>query len=148
MGSVTREYSVMNSADRRWSGPSNHLDTTKFPDFDPSIGVREYLTIQEEQEEEEERKGWERDGKSLANASNRSRPNGVLHSERWAPRKDFHHAWANGTATGGLRGHIRQKSLADAIRTISSRMGSVSANAQEIAEALKAPISVKLVVCI
>ena len=42
--------------------------------------------------------------------------------------------------------HDRQKSLSDAIRTIRTRKGSVSANAQEIAEALKAPVSVKLVV--
>ena len=42
--------------------------------------------------------------------------------------------------------HTRQKSLSDAIRTIRTRKGSVSANAHEIADALKAPVSVRLIV--
>lgn len=51
-------------------------------------------------------------------------------------------AWTNGQGTR----HGRQKSLSDAIRTIKTRKGSVSANAHEIADALKAPVSVKLIV--
>ncbi|KAF4463534.1 hypothetical protein FALBO_9659 [Fusarium albosuccineum] len=61
-------------------------------------------------------------------------------SDRWLPvsRQD-------GWPAGG-RGHNRQKSLTDAIRTIRARNGSVSQNAQEIADALRAPVSPKLII--
>ncbi|RSL43433.1 hypothetical protein CEP53_011698 [Fusarium sp. AF-6] len=55
-------------------------------------------------------------------------------SDRWLP-----------VSTGSQR-HNRQKSLTDAIRTIRARNGSVSQNAQEIADALRAPVSPKLIV--
>jgi solute carrier family 35 protein E1 len=70
--------------------------------------------------------------------------------ERWQPRKDGAVGGSqltNGKASSGGRPHGRQKSLSDAFRTIRTRRGSVSANAQEIAEALKAPVSPKLIVC-
>ncbi|KAM5348551.1 hypothetical protein ACJ41O_008375 [Fusarium nematophilum] len=62
-------------------------------------------------------------------------------SDRWLPvsRQD-------GWSTGGRGGHNRQKSLTDAIRTIRARNGSVSQNAQEIADALRAPVSPKLII--
>jgi hypothetical protein len=69
--------------------------------------------------------------------------------ERWQPRKEGGlggSQWQNGRASAGGRSHRRQKSLSDAIRTIRTRRASVSANAQEIAEALKAPVSPKLIV--
>lgn len=44
------------------------------------------------------------------------------------------------------RGHGRQRSLSEAIQVIRERRGSVSQNAQEIADALKAPVSPRLVV--
>lgn len=58
-------------------------------------------------------------------------------------------AWGNtnGHLVGPGSRHVPQKSLSDAIRTIRTRKGSVSANAQELAEALKAPVSFQLVVC-
>lgn len=46
----------------------------------------------------------------------------------------------------GSRGHGRQKSLSDALKTIRTRRGSVSQNAHEIADALKAPVSPRLIV--
>ncbi|KAH8175270.1 triose-phosphate transporter family protein [Sarocladium implicatum] len=50
-------------------------------------------------------------------------------------------------ANGGLGSrHSRQKSLGDAFRTIRSRNGSVSQNAHEIADALRAPLSPKLII--
>jgi solute carrier family 35, member E1 len=70
--------------------------------------------------------------------------------ERWQPLKDGAvggSQWMNGKASSGGGPHGRQKSLSDAFRTIRTRRASVSANAQEIAEALKAPVSPKLVVC-
>ena len=44
-------------------------------------------------------------------------------------------------------GHRPRRSLSDAINNFRTRQGSVSENAQELAEALKAPISWKLIVC-
>ncbi|KAH6678935.1 triose-phosphate transporter [Plectosphaerella plurivora] len=74
--------------------------------------------------------------------------------DRWLPRRDSRSVRfpMNGAppppplmpAANG-RGHGRQKSLSDAFRTIRSRKGSVSQNAHEIADALKAPISPMLV---
>ncbi|KAJ8125871.1 hypothetical protein O1611_g7766 [Lasiodiplodia mahajangana] len=43
-------------------------------------------------------------------------------------------------------GHGRQKSISEAIRTIRDRRGSVGQNAHEIADALRAPVSAKLIV--
>lgn len=51
-------------------------------------------------------------------------------------------AWSSSGRT-----HGRQKSLGDAFRTIRARNGSMSQNAHEIADALRAPVSPKLVVC-
>jgi solute carrier family 35, member E1 len=138
----------MNNTDTRWSvqsNPSNPSDTgtTKFPDFDPSVEFREHSTIYENSVN-----NWDHDRQSAPSPNTRARLNGTLHSERWAPRKDYQFGRANGAPNGLARGHNRQKSLSDAIRTIQSRKGSVSANAQEIAEALKAPVSMKLVVCV
>jgi solute carrier family 35, member E1 len=70
--------------------------------------------------------------------------------ERWQPRKEGAvrgSQWMNGKTSSGGRPHGRQKSLSDAFRTIRTRRASVSANAQEIAEALRAPVSPKLIVC-
>ncbi|KAI1421724.1 triose-phosphate transporter [Xylaria sp. FL1777] len=72
-----------------------------------------------------------------------------LNGDRWMP------ATARGVRWGPLgpssplpsRGaaHGRQKSIGEAFRTIRERRGSVSQNAHEIADALKAPISAKLI---
>ena len=130
----------MNSADRRWSNTSTQSDTIKFPDFDPAPIPRDHLTIYEDNVG-----GWSSE-RGLSAGPNKTRANGLLHSERWAARKDQKSTWANGLVNGWPKRHNRQKSLTDAIRTIRGRQGSVTANAQEIAEALRAPVSVKLVV--
>ncbi|KAH6669916.1 triose-phosphate transporter family-domain-containing protein [Halenospora varia] len=73
--------------------------------------------------------------------------NGPASVDQWQPRRDSAlrgAAW-NGVSTGG-RGHGRQKSLSDAFKTIRTRRGSVSANVHEISDALKAPVSPKLVI--
>ncbi|KAI9745359.1 MAG: suppressor of loss of ypt1 [Candelina submexicana] len=75
--------------------------------------------------------------------------NGFIPSERWQPRKENVVYWGNGSMKGAGSRHGRQKSLSDAFKTIRTRRGSVSANAHEIADALKAPISLKLtILCI
>ncbi len=73
-------------------------------------------------------------------------PNGTIPSSRWQPRKDASTHWNNGSLRGSGSRHGRQKSLSDALETIRTRSGSVTVNAQELAGALKAPISPKLVV--
>ena len=131
----------MIASDQRWPTSSNPSDTTKFPDFDPNISSRDYLTIYEEGSAEQYP-----DSRSSINSSAWGRANGTLHSERRTTRKDNTYSWGNGYANGTSRGHNRQKSLSDAIRTIRTRKGSVTANAQELAAALKAPVSFRLIV--
>ncbi|KAI9861004.1 MAG: suppressor of loss of ypt1 [Vezdaea acicularis] len=71
----------------------------------------------------------------------------ALHSDRWQPRKENGIAWGNGNTNPLGRGHHgRQKSLSDAFRAIRTRRGSVSANAREIAEAIKPPLSPLLII--
>jgi len=121
------------SSERHWSSSSDRADTFKFPDFEQSLSTEDPLVTQEE----------ERD--RVSSPIPRSKPYGSLHGDRWQLRRDNHIAWDEGHARGPSR-HRRQPSLSDAIRTIRTRKGSVGANAHEIAEALKAPISFKLIV--
>jgi hypothetical protein len=75
--------------------------------------------------------------------------NGAPSVDRWQPRRDSglrEPPWTNGHTSTGGKGHGRQKSLSDAFRTIRTRNGSVSANVHEISDALKAPVSPKLIV--
>ena len=130
----------MTNADRRWSSSSNRSENFKFPDFDASLGPREHLTIYEE-ENNGTKQGWRTPSPNAP-----IKANGALHSERWQTRRDSHLVWSNGSAHPPGPRHGRQKSLSEAIRTIRTRNGSVSANAHEIAEALKAPVSFKLIV--
>lgn len=105
--------------------------TFKFPAFQPDL-----LPTHEEEP-------FAVSSSRTASPSNTPLPNGsVLPSDRWQPRKEHRH-YMNGSATR----HGRQKSLSEAIRTIRTRKGSVSQNAHEIADALKAPVSPALVVC-
>lgn len=69
-------------------------------------------------------------------------------SDVWSARRSVStNRWANangnGTPVATRHGHGRQKSLSEAIRNIRERNGSMS---HEIADALKAPVSWKLIV--
>lgn len=68
-------------------------------------------------------------------------------NEGWTPRRASHGIWSatDDQAKAGAYGHRRQRSITSAIRHL--RSGSVSQNAHEIADALRAPISYKLIVC-
>lgn len=69
--------------------------------------------------------------------------------ERWFPRRGTQERalrWAGTDSPARSNGHARQKSLSDAIRDIRTRRGSVSQSAHEIADALKAPVSPRLIV--
>ena len=71
-----------------------------------------------------------------------------VYDDRWQPRKEHHLRWSNGlvNVAGPRSGHGRQKSISEAIQTIRNRKGSIGANAHELADSLKAPISIRLVV--
>ncbi|KAK2071467.1 hypothetical protein P8C59_005889 [Phyllachora maydis] len=66
-------------------------------------------------------------------------------NEGWTPRRASHGIWSatDDQAKAGAYGHRRQRSITSAIRHL--RSGSVSQNAHEIADALRAPISYKLI---
>ncbi|PYH72511.1 putative ER to Golgi transport protein (Sly41) [Aspergillus vadensis CBS 113365] len=66
-------------------------------------------------------------------------------TDRWEPRKQAQFARDNRHPTLNSKRRSR-KSISEAISTIRTRNGSVSANAQELAEALRAPVSYKLIV--
>jgi solute carrier family 35, member E1 len=105
---------------------------SKFPAFSPDYNPRPSADDQ-----------W-RDDLALDHESS-PRP---THVAQWAPRRNSYRIsrWqTNGNAYHGVR-HGRQKSLSEAIRTIRTRNGSISQNAMEIADALKAPVSPALVV--
>ena len=102
----------------------------KFPDLDTSDAFDQY------------------DGQHPRN-SNAYPTGGPLSAERWQPRKDDRmrgESWTNGQLNNG-RAHGRQKSLTDAFNAIRTRKGSMSANVHEISDALKAPVSPRLIVC-
>ena len=82
------------------------------------------------------------EGKTSGRLPSPHKGNGSIYNERWQPRRDNHLTWANGSVVTGPR--PQRKSISDAWKTIRSRKGSASANAQELAEALKAPLSIKL----
>lgn len=69
-------------------------------------------------------------------------------NQRWLPRIDsgikMDGPWKGRRHTGVTR-HSRQPSLSDALKTINSGHGSVASNAHEIADALKAPVSPRLI---
>jgi len=75
----------------------------------------------------------------------------ALPADRWSGRKEnggngLLKQWTAWDQPSQKAGHSRQKSLSEAIRTMRTRHGSVSQNAHELADALKAPVSPKLIV--
>lgn len=92
----------------------------------------------------EEDRGYGLSSSRSASPSHTTQANGsTIPTDRWQPRKEAKFGGMNGsTATR----HGRQKSLSEAFKTIRTRKGSVSQNAHEIADALKAPLSPKLIV--
>lgn len=120
--------------------------TEKFPDVDPATMNGHYDGSNRSMSP------WKSNGYAYANGNGASNLNGstMLNGDRWYPRRE---SQSRGQRFGRAAppstspyGHGRQKSLSDAIRTIRARHGSVSQNAHEIADALKAPVSPKLIV--
>lgn len=132
------------SSERRRSISSNRKETFKFPDFEQPLPLRENLLLSHQ----EEVSAFKASARTTSPNAYPKTNGKSYNSESQQHRRGSHVAWANvnGHAIGSGPSHNRQKSLSDAIRTIRTRKGSVSANAQEIAEALKAPVSIKLIV--
>ncbi len=128
------------SAGRKWSDGSD--GTEPFPALDhTAYSHTDSLVIEEENEGSSSAERVPSPNKRIGSAS--------IHNERWQPRKEHHQAWGHGSinVAGSRTSHGRQKSIGEAIRTIRTRKGSsLSANAHEIADSLKAPLSIKLVV--
>ena len=126
----------MTSTSARDSSP--HA-TFKFPTFQPDLLPTP--------EEDDYGLGTSRGGSPNHGHGHVAQGNGsAIPADRWQPRRGSKVGLANGVGQGAPGRHGRQKSLSEAIRTIRTRKGSVTQNAQEIAEALKAPLSPKLVV--
>ena len=139
MSSTLLTATAGESSERRWSSGSNGKEP--FPVFESSpYSSTDSLALGENNE----------GSSSTARAPSPNKRAGLLptNSDRWQPQKGNHLAWRDGliNVAGPRSGHGRQKSIGDAIRTIRTRKGSISANAHEIADSLKAPVSVKLVV--
>lgn len=127
------------SAGRRWSNESDGKEP--FPVLDnSSYSSTDSLALGENNE----------GSSSTARVPSPNKRAGLpaINNDRWQPRKGNHLAWGDGliNVAGPRSGHSRQKSIGEAIRTIRTRKGSISANAHEIADSLKAPLSIKLVV--
>ncbi|KAI8298766.1 putative transporter [Colletotrichum sp. SAR11_240] len=88
-------------------------------------------------------------GTSPARSNGYALPGAPNGGDRWQPRKESIQGRASRWTAPGQPatryGHGRQKSLGDAIHNIRTRGGSVSQNAHEIADALRAPVSPKLI---
>lgn len=129
-GSERRDVSQTRSkANRDHSVDSREATTEKFPDFETSNFHNA----------------------SPAQAAPDGRQNGYLNGvsdDRWQPRGGSSALGLKWGASGQpARGHGRKKSINDAIKNIRTRNGSVSQNAHEIADALRAPVSPTLIVC-
>lgn len=64
----------------------------------------------------------------------------------WEPRKAGASSREHGNGSTRVSRHRPRKSISEAISTIRTRNASVSANAQELAQALRAPVSYQLIV--
>ena len=77
-------------------------------------------------------------------------PQGLHSSERWPARRSSRannrSQWGTANGSVGMSRHGRQRSLSEAIKIVRTRKASISENAHEIAESLKAPVSFTLVV--
>ncbi len=121
---------------------ANGAETTRFPDLEPTDSS-DYLPTRQ----------VDGDGRQITGRTpsprTYPRPSGATtRNDKWQARRDHHVVWGNGhiNPSPPNHGHGRQKSISEAIHTIRTRKGSVSANAAELADALKAPVSVRLIV--
>ncbi|KAF2182800.1 TPT-domain-containing protein [Zopfia rhizophila CBS 207.26] len=108
--------------------------TFKFPPFQPDL-----LPTHEEEP-------YGRTSSRSPSPNPSQQKGGAPPETRWQPRRESRYGYMNGSAHAPATRHGRQKSLSEAIRTIRTRKASVSQNAHEIADALKAPLSPRLII--
>ena len=117
--STTRSFVEPNGASTSGQGG----ETEKFPDFDAGTAGHALPNGQQSQR-------WPQNGYTNGNGT-ATKP-----LDRWQARRDSRVKWAPG--------HGRQASITNAVHRM--RSASMSQNAHEIAEALRAPVSWKLIV--
>ncbi|KAK3320964.1 triose-phosphate transporter family-domain-containing protein [Cercophora scortea] len=114
------------------NGAAHHQETEKFPDFD----VGHVFPNGNGRAPSPRRQNGYTNGAS----NGATQPSGM-----WNPRRDSRVRWnTKREAPPAAYGHGRQQSITNAIRHI--RSGSMSHNAHEIADALRAPVSYSLVI--
>lgn len=119
--STTRSFAEPNGA----SGSAQGGETEKFPDFDAGTAGHALPNGQQSQR-------WPQNGYTNGNGNGTA----TKPLDRWQARRDSRVRWAPG--------HGRQASITNAVHRM--RSASMSQNAHEIAEALRAPVSWKLIV--
>ncbi|ORY64210.1 triose-phosphate transporter [Pseudomassariella vexata] len=146
-GSYSRDPSVSRSTTKSAADGSVDSGLEKFPDFNNidappfSNGLTSASPV-----------GLGLNGYGNSNGLNRGLS---PFADRWQPKKDQTRGvqWGQlgrsavpSQVRGGAPDHEKQKSIGEAFRTIRDRNGSVSQNAHEIAGALRAPVSAKLII--
>lgn len=126
--SLNRAHNNTKSHADTYADPSQGA-TEKFPDFDGGLAPSNGLGAGSR---------WQ-NGNGNGNGYTNG---GTSPTERWHARRDSRVKWEPPQTH---HGHGRQPSITHAIRHM--RSGSMSQNAHEIADALRAPVSYKLIVC-
>lgn len=104
------------------SGGSEGTQTERFPSFDIQARPYDVPVVSE----------------SPFNANS---DQSVVPDYKWPARRG-----SQPFRSGRIPGHKSRRSVSDAFNKLRNRRGSISENAQELAEALKAPVSFKLIV--
>lgn len=105
-------------------------ETEKFPDFDPG---HNFLNTQSSGQQR-----WQQNGFPSTNGD-------ASQSSRWHARRDSRVKWAPREPISGSSSHSKTSSISNAVHRM--RSASMGQNAHELAEALRAPFSWKLIVC-
>ncbi|KAK4155236.1 triose-phosphate transporter family-domain-containing protein [Chaetomidium leptoderma] len=110
------------------NGGPGQPETEKFPDFHDAGHA--FLSAQPATQR------WPQNGAAYGNGS-------ATQSDRWHARRDSRVRWAPREPISGSSGHGKTNSISNAVHRM--RSASMSQNAHEIAEALRAPVSWKLI---
>lgn len=121
------------------NGSPAHNGTEKFPDFDAAHVFDSSAPNGGGRQQQQNGYGYSRE------SATQQQPEQRWHAHAHA-RRDSRVKWAPGAASSHAYGHARKRSsISTAIHRM--RSGSMSQNAHEIADALRAPVSWKLIVC-
>ncbi|KAK4250156.1 triose-phosphate transporter family-domain-containing protein [Corynascus novoguineensis] len=110
------------------NGGSGPGETEKFPDFDPG---HNFLNTQSSGQQR-----WQQNGFPSTNGD-------ASQSSRWHARRDSRVKWAPREPISGSSSHSKTSSISNAVHRM--RSASMGQNAHELAEALRAPFSWKLI---